>query len=136
MTKGLATKKRVGVLMGGLSAERDISIRSGLAVYQGLQELGYNVVLVDVGKDVIDVIKKEKVKVAFLALHGGTGENGAIQGLLDVIGVAYTGSGVLASALAMDKEASKKIFMYHGLNVAPFIVVQRPAKKSGRGVLQ
>jgi len=119
--------------MGGLSAERDISIRSGLAVYQGLQELGYNVVLVDVGRDIVDVIKKEKVKVAFLALHGGTGENGAIQGLLDVIGIPYTGSGVLASALAMDKEASKKIFLYHGLNVAPFIVVQRSTKKSGPG---
>ncbi len=110
--------------MGGLSAERDISIRSGLAVYQGLQELGYNVVLVDTGRDIVDVIKKEKVKVAFLALHGGTGENGAIQGLLDVIGIPYTGSGVLASALAMDKEASKKIFIYHGLNVAPFIIIQ------------
>ena len=133
MTKGLATKKRIGVLMGGLSAERDISIRSGLAVYQGLQELGYNVVLVDVGRDIVDVIKKEKVKIAFLALHGGTGENGAIQGLLDVIGIPYTGSGVLASALAMDKEASKKIFLYHGLNVAPFIVVQRSTKKSGPG---
>jgi len=133
MMKGLATKKRIGVLMGGLSAERDISIRSGLAVYQGLQELGYNVVLVDVGRDIVDVIKKEKVKVAFLALHGGTGENGAIQGLLDVIGIPYTGSGVLASALAMDKEASKKIFLYHGLNVAPFIVVQRSTKKSGPG---
>jgi len=134
MTKGLATKKRIGILMGGLSAERDISIRSGLAVYQGLQELGYNVVLVDVGRDIVDVIKKEKVKIAFLALHGGTGENGAIQGLLDVIGVPYTGSGVLASALAMDKEASKKIFMHHGLSVAPFVVVERPAKKSGKGV--
>ncbi len=125
MTKGLVTKKRIGVLMGGLSAERDISIRSGLAVYQGLQELGYNAVLIDVGKDITDVIKKEKVKFAFLALHGGTGENGAIQGLLDVLGIPYTGSGVLASALAMDKEASKKIFSYHGLSVAPFIVVSQ-----------
>ncbi|MBI4682155.1 MAG: D-alanine--D-alanine ligase [Nitrospirae bacterium] len=125
MTKGLVTKKRIGVLMGGLSAERDISIRSGLAVYQALQELGYNAVLIDAGRDITDVIKKEKVKFAFLALHGGTGENGAIQGLLDVIGIPYTGSGVLASALAMDKEVSKKIFSYHGLSVAPFVVVER-----------
>jgi len=126
MTKGLATKKRVGVLMGGLSAERDVSIRSGLAIYQGFQELGYEVVVIDVGKDIAEVIKKEKVKVAFLALHGGTGENGAVQGMLDVIGIPYTGSGVLASALAMDKEASKKIFLYHGLHVAPFVVVSKP----------
>ncbi|RJR19254.1 MAG: D-alanine--D-alanine ligase [Nitrospiraceae bacterium] len=139
MTKGLATKKRIGVLMGGLSAEREISIRSGLAVYQALQELGYNAVLVDAGKDIVDVIRKEKVKIAFLALHGGTGENGAIQGLLDVIGVPYTGSGVLASALAMDKEASKKIFLHHGLSVAPFMVVSKksspphpPLGKGGR----
>ncbi len=115
--------------MGGLSSERDISIRSGLAIYQSLQELGYNSVLVDVGKDIVNVLKKEKVKVAFLALHGGMGENGAVQGLLEVLGISYTGSGVLASALAMDKEASRKIFLYHGLPVAPFIVVKKEKNK-------
>ncbi len=123
MTKGLVTKKRIGVLMGGLSSERDVSIRSGLAIYQSLQELGYNSVLVDVNRDVVNALKKEKVKLAFLALHGGIGENGAMQGLLEVLGIPYTGSGVLASALAMDKEASKKIFAYHGIPMAPFIVV-------------
>src|SRR4030067_2965902 len=133
MTVKLITTKRIGVLMGGFSSERDVSIRSGLAIYQALQELGYNSVLIDVGKDIVNVLKKEKVRLAFLALHGGTGENGAIQGMLEVLGIPYTGSGVLASALAMDKEASKKIFLYHGLPVAPFVVVQRPAKKSGAG---
>ncbi len=132
MTKGLVTKKRIGVLMGGLSAERDISVRSGLAIYQALQERGYDSVLIDAGKDIVQVMKKEKIKVAFLALHGGTGENGAMQGLLDVLGIPYTGSGVLASALAMDKEASKKIFRYHDLSVAPFVIVKkaRRSKKS------
>ena len=125
MTKRLVTKKRIGVLMGGLSAERDISMRSGLAIYQNLQEMGYDAVLIDVGKDIANVIKKEKVRIAFLALHGGIGENGSIQGLLDTVGLPYTGSGVLASALAMDKAASKKIFTYHGLPVAPFIVVRK-----------
>jgi D-alanine-D-alanine ligase len=129
MTKGLVTKKRIGVLMGGLSAERDISIRSGLAMYQALQERGYNSVLIDVGKDIVHVLKKEKVKVACLALHGGMGENGAIQGLLEVLGLPYTGSGILASALAMDKEASKKIFSYHGMNVAPFMIIRRESSK-------
>lgn len=128
MGKGLITAKRIGVLMGGTSAERDISVRSGLAVYQALQELGYNVVLVDVGKDVVAVLKKEKVKFVFLALHGGMGENGAFQGLLEVLGIPYTGSGVLASALAMDKEASRKIFAYHGLPVAPFVLVSKKPK--------
>ncbi|MDZ4383160.1 MAG: D-alanine--D-alanine ligase [Thermodesulfovibrionia bacterium] len=127
MTKGQVTTKRIGVLMGGFSSERDVSIRSGLAIYQALQELGYNSVLIDVGKEIVNVLKKEKVKLAFLALHGGIGENGAIQGMLEVLEIPYTGSGVLASALAMDKEASKKIFMYHGLPVAPFVVVQRSA---------
>jgi len=131
MTKGLITKKMIGVLMGGLSAERDVSMRSGLAIYQGLQELGYNSVLIDVGKDIAQVLKKEKIKLAFIGLHGGTGENGAMQGLLDVIGIPYTGSGVLASALAMDKEAAKKIFAYHGIPVAPSMVIKKE-KKTGR----
>jgi len=125
MTKTLITTKKIGVLMGGFSSERDISIRSGLAIYQALQELGYNSALIDVGRDIVDVLKKEKIKIAFLALHGGIGENGAIQGMLEVLGIPYTGSGVLASALAMDKEASRKIFLYHGLSVPPFVVVSR-----------
>ncbi|MBI4688111.1 MAG: D-alanine--D-alanine ligase [Nitrospirae bacterium] len=130
MTKGLVTTKRIGVLMGGLSAERDISIRSGLAVYQALQELGYDAVLIDAGKDIANVLKKEKVKLAFLLLHGGMGEDGTIQGMLEVLGIPYTGSGLLASALAMDKEASKKIFLYHGLHVPPFVIAYRHDKGS------
>ncbi len=125
MTKGLVTTKRIGVLMGGLSSERDISIRSGLAVYQSLQELGYDAVLIDAGKDIANALKKEKVKIAFILLHGGMGENGTIQGMLEVLGIPYTGSSLLASALAMDKEASKKIFSYHGLPVPPFKTVTR-----------
>jgi D-alanine-D-alanine ligase len=132
MTKKPATTKKIGVLMGGMSAERDISMRSGLAVYQALQELGYSSEAIDVGKDIVSVLKKNKIKFAFMALHGGIGENGAIQGLLDVIGMPYTGSGVLASALAMDKEASKKVFMHHGLGVPKFIVIrsQKGKKKA------
>ena len=132
MTKGLITTKRIGVLMGGTSAEREVSVRSGLAVYQALQELGYDSVLVDVGRDIANVLKKDKVKFAFLALHGGMGENGAIQGMLEVLGIPYTGSGVLASALAMDKEASKQVFVYHQLPVAPFIVVSRQSSVVSR----
>ncbi len=132
MTKGLITTKRIGVLMGGFSSEREISIRSGLAIYQSLQELGYNSVLIDVGKDIVNVLKKEKVRFVFLALHGGIGENGAIQGLLEVLRIPYTGSGVLASALTIDKEVSKKIFLYHGLSVAQFIVINRDTAKRRR----
>jgi D-alanine-D-alanine ligase len=128
MTKGLITKRKIGVLMGGFSSEREVSVRSGLAIYQSLQELGYNCVLIDVGRDIVNVLKKEKVKFAFIALHGGIGENGAIQGLLEILGIPYTGSGVLASALAMDKEASRKVFLYHGLSVPPFVVIRQKTK--------
>ncbi len=118
------TDKKIGVLMGGSSAERDVSIRSGTAVLNALKGLGYDAVAVDPGPDICEVIRKEGIGIAFLILHGGHGEDGSIQGLLEVLGVPYTGSGVLASALAMDKEASKKIFLHHGIPVAPFITVQ------------
>lgn len=118
--------------MGGFSAERDISVRSGLAIYQSLQELGYASSLIDVGKDIVPVLKKEKVKIAFLALHGGTGENGAMQGLLDILNIPYTGSGVLASSIAMNKEASKKIFIASGLQTPPHIAISRKSKQKGK----
>lgn len=109
----MVTDKRVGVLYGGVSAEREVSLRSGRAIYQALESLGYDVVGIDVGPDICSVLTGENVQIAFLALHGGYGENGAIQGLLDVLGIPYSGSGVLASALAMNKIFSKKIFQHH-----------------------
>jgi len=126
----MLTDKRVGVLMGGTSAEREVSLRSGKAIYDALKGLGYSVVIIDVGPDICEVLSKGGIDLAFLALHGGYGENGSIQGMLEVLGITYTGSGVLASALAMDKEASKKIFMYHGIPVPPFVVIQRSAISS------
>ena len=123
----MVTDKRIGVLMGGISAERDVSLRSGTAVFNVLKGLGYNVVAVDAGPDICEVLKREKIETAFMTLHGGHGENGSLQGLLEVMGIRYTGSGVLASALAMDKEASKKVFLYHGIPAPPFKVVTRDA---------
>ncbi len=125
MHKGLVTEKRIGVVAGGTSAEREVSLKSGRAVFTALKERGYDVVFLDVREDVQERLLREGVEVAFLALHGGWGEDGSIQGMLEVMGMPYTGSGVLASALAMDKEASKKIFLYHGLKVAPFVVLRR-----------
>lgn len=113
----------VGVIAGGFSSEREVSLKSGQAVFNALKELGYKVVFIDAGKDLCERLKSEKIEVAFLVLHGGWGENGGIQGMLEVMGIPYTGSGVLASALAMDKEASKKIFLYHGIPIPPFKVV-------------
>lgn len=117
------TRKRIGVLMGGQSTEREVSLRSGKAVYNALKGLGYDVVAIDVDHNIYNVLRKKNIEIAFIALHGGFGENGAIQGMLEVMGIPYTGSGVLASALAMDKEASKKIFLYNKIPVPPFTVI-------------
>jgi len=119
------TDKKIGVLMGGISAEREVSLRSGNAVFKALKNLGYNTIAVDVSSDVCEKLKKESIGIAFLVLHGGWGEDGAIQGLLEVMGIPYTGSGVLSSSLAMNKEASKKIFLYHNIPVPPFEIVHR-----------
>jgi D-alanine-D-alanine ligase len=121
----MLTDKRIGVLLGGTSAEREVSLRSGHAIYQALKGLGYNVIAVDVGRDICILLAAEEIQIAFLALHGGYGENGSIQGMLEVLGISYTGSGVLASALAMDKEASKKVFLYHDIPVPPSVVIER-----------
>jgi D-alanine-D-alanine ligase len=117
-------KKKIGVLLGGTSAEREVSLRSGKAVCGALKSLGYSVSAIDAKGDFYAALKKQKIKRVFIALHGGHGENGAVQGMLEIMGISYTGSGVLASALAMDKVASKKIFLYHKIPVPPFAIVQ------------
>ena len=111
--------------MGGKSTEREISLRSGKAIYTALKDSGYDVVAIDTGSDICEVLQREKIEIAFIALHGGHGENGAVQGMLEVLEIPYTGSGILASALAMDKDASKKIFLYHKIPVPPFEVLSR-----------
>jgi D-alanine-D-alanine ligase len=99
------TKGRVvGVLMGGRSAERDVSLRTGAAVLAALGRLGRRAVGIDAGPDLPRQLARRKVEVAFLALHGRGGEDGTVQGLLECLGLPYTGSGVLGSALAMDKK--------------------------------
>lgn len=118
------TDKKIGVLMGGSSAERDVSLKSGTAVFKALKSRRYNAVVIDAGQDICEVLRREGIELAFIILHGGCGEDGSIQGLLEVLGIPYTGSGVLASALAMDKEATKKVFLYHKIPVAPFVTVQ------------
>lgn len=116
---------KVGVIAGGISSEREVSLRSGQAVFNALKELGYSVVFIDADSELYEKLKSEKIDIAFLVLHGGWGENGAVQGMLEIMRIPYTGSGILASALAMDKEASKKIFLYHGIPVPPFKVVYK-----------
>jgi len=111
---------RVAVLYGGISAEREVSISSGKQVVMALRQAGFDVTPVDVGEDLGAVIRAltPKPDVVFNALHGRFGEDGAIQGVLDWMGIPYTHSGVRASALAMDKMAAKAVFSAAGLPVA------------------
>ena len=109
--------------MGGLSAEKEISLKSGKAVLKALLEKGYQPLGIEVDRSVTTHLFKEKIEVAFIALHGPWGEDGSMQGLLEMMGIPYTGSGVLASALAMDKVMAKKIFCYHQLPTPQFQVV-------------
>lgn len=109
--------KRIGVLLGGLSSERDVSLRTGAAIGKALRAAGYTAIDLDVGKDVAQRLAAERIDVAFIALHGRYGEDGCIQGLLESLFIPYTGSGVLASALAMDKVAAKRAFVSAGLPV-------------------
>ena len=107
----------VAVLMGGISAEREVSLSSGRMCAAALREAGYPVVEVDAGRDLGDVLHKHNPDVAFNALHGRWGEDGCVQGLLEWIGLPYTHSGVLASALTMDKECTKAVYRAAGLPV-------------------
>ena len=117
-------QRKIGVLMGGLSAERDISIRTGEAVVAALTDRGYDAWPLFVDRDVDMVLRQSRIDVAYLALHGRYGEDGCIQGLLELLGIPYTGSGVLASALAMNKVRAKEVFRLNNLPTAPGYVVQ------------
>ncbi|MFJ2546738.1 D-alanine--D-alanine ligase [Pseudomonas sp. NPDC087612] len=106
---------RVAVLYGGKSAEREVSLKSGAAVIQALTSAGVDVVAIDVGDDLLQRLLSEKIDRAFIILHGRGGEDGSMQGLLECLGIPYTGSGILASALAMDKLRTKQV--WHSLGI-------------------
>lgn len=107
--------KKVGVLMGGVTKERDISIRTGSAISASLKRMGYNVVDIDVGSDIVDRLKSEQVDVAFIALHGKFGEDGCIQGMLEMMRIPYTGGGVMGSSVGMDKVVCDMVAMQLGI---------------------
>ena len=107
--------KTIGVLMGGLSVEREVSLRSGENCLRALLSRGYRAVGVDAVRDVAQRLDEGGIEVAFLALHGRFGEDGTVQGLLEMMGIPYTGSGVLASALGMNKVAAKKVVRSSGV---------------------
>jgi D-alanine-D-alanine ligase len=113
--------------MGGTSHEREISLKTGSAILKALQERGYQAQGVEVSADICQHLVAERIDVAFIALHGRGGEDGTIQGFLELLRIPYTGSGVLASALAMNKIKAKEIFLYHGIPTPEFITTQGEA---------
>jgi D-alanine-D-alanine ligase len=117
--------KHVAVLMGGISSERPVSLSSGAACAEALEGEGYQVTRIDVGRDVASVLAELRPDVAFNALHGPFGEDGTIQGILEYLEIPYTHSGVLSSALSMDKEQAKRVAKSHGMPVAEAKVMNR-----------
>ena len=117
--------KHVAVLMGGWSAEREVSLRSGKACADALARVGYRVTTVDAGRDVATVLSGLKPDVALNVLHGRPGEDGTLQGVLEILGIPYSHSGVLASALAMQKDYAKAHFRAAGIPVAEDMLVSR-----------
>ena len=114
---------RVGVLYGGTSSEREISLMSGEAIYAALKKVGVNVVAIDVQTDILLQLNQHSLDYVFIALHGPGGEDGTLQGALEYLQLPYTGSGVLASALAMDKQRCKQLWQGIGLPTCDFFIL-------------
>ncbi len=113
--KGDETTLHVALVYGGMSAEREVSIMSGEVVLNQLKDMNYRVTPIDMGADIAEIINKIKPDIVFNALHGTFGEDGAFQGMLEILGIPYTHSGVLASAMALDKIYSQQIFVANGI---------------------
>ena len=109
---------RVAVIAGGWSSEREVSLSSGKGMANAAREAGYDVVWIDAGRNLADQLSEAKADVALNALHGPWGEDGCVQGLFEVMGLPYSHSGVLASALAMDKDKSRAVYAQHGIDIA------------------
>lgn len=125
--------KRIAVLMGGKSGEREVSLRSGSGVLEALRERGYSAVGVDPDSNLPQQLADVAADVVFNALHGGAGEDGTIPGMLDVLGIPYTGCGVLASALTLDKVRTKQLLDGCGIRTPPYVWTDRPSE-AGRVV--
>ena len=122
---GRVQKEKILVLMGGYSEEREVSLRSGAAVFNALEKLGYDAAALDLKGSSVQEIIDYNPDLVFLALHGKDGEDGTVQGLLEVLGINYTGSGVASSAIGINKVLTKKILIYEGIPTAPFAILRR-----------
>lgn len=120
LTRGELLQKKIGVLMGGLSAEREVSLKTGQAALNALVSLGYDVVALDVTHELPKQLDEAAIEVAFIALHGRFGEDGKVQGLLEMLQIPYTGSGVMSSSVAIDKVITKQLLLYHELPTPGF----------------
>ncbi len=118
-------QETIAVLYGGTSAEREVSLNSGKAIANGLKTSGFNVILIDTKASSLTCLAQKNITRVFIALHGRGGEDGCLQGALDYLGLPYTGSNVLGSALSMDKVRSKQIFSANLLPTAPYAVVNK-----------
>lgn len=118
--------KHIGVVMGGRSSEREVSLNSGKGIAAALKERGYQVTSIDWNdkSDLAALIASSGVEIVFNGLHGTSGEDGAVQGLLKCMGIPFTGSGVMSSAIAMDKVVSKRLFQAHGLPTAKWLIAK------------
>lgn len=127
---------KVGVLMGGLSNEREVSLNTGRAVAQSLERMGVECVEIDAGRDLPQRLLEEKIGLAFIALHGRYGEDGCVQGLLELMNIPYTGSGVAASAIAMSKRLTKVFAVLAGVDTPPCQVVGRKEFTEGKVAIE
>ncbi len=116
-------KRRIGVLMGGWSSEREVSLLSGQRVLESMKNQGFQAVGIDINRSFVDQIRQAQIDIAFIILHGRPGEDGTIQGFLELLGIPYTGSGVTASAICIDKVFTKMLFRQMGIPTPDFITV-------------
>lgn len=114
--------KKIAVLMGGLSAEREISLKTGQAVLKALLANGCDAVAIDVGRDLPGQLRAVAAELAFICLHGRYGEDGTVQGMLEMMHIPYTGSGVMSSSMVMDKLVTKQLLLYHEISTPGFVV--------------
>ncbi|HIE06176.1 MAG TPA: D-alanine--D-alanine ligase [bacterium (Candidatus Stahlbacteria)] len=113
--------KNIGVIMGGWSSEREISLISGRAIAKALRDAGLKITEIDFSREIISSITELNIDVGFIILHGRPGEDGTVQGLFELVGIPYTGSGIEASAIGMDKIMTKRLFRYYRISTPDYI---------------
>ena len=131
MSVDVRTLGKVAVLMGGRSGERDISLMSGRGVLEALRSRGVDAHAFDPAERSLDALKSEGFARCFIALHGRYGEDGTVQGALELLGIPYTGSGVMASSLAIDKVMTKRLWLAEGLSTPRYVLLQRGRYQAG-----